>query len=984
MDFKIGPPFRPPCGGWINPPMIFLGPLYRHILPSDLVNVGVYLNVTVTSPMPADGSWIGGDPGQFTLVAGYVNSIINTWANTPGDVMNFVICYKSGFKNVCANRMWHGMNGFSGHNGCIDSYCTPWTGTQWASYQGSYPQTRYCQVTLSMTGSYSYSNTSDAAADTGSSFTWTDAVSINPLSGEVSHNESYSLTQSNPANLDTTFTGEGNITLLATGMWACAGIYEFDITAAPTNWLLFYSDWVNTNGPINTAADMTAFLNGVAAAPDGLSTGSGSANLTEEGLGFSVGWSGSGPVAGGTQTESFSFEFSLSLSGANTSAAVLADAYALLKLWDLTDDHQYPWRTSGLLSTAPLVSRNELPEVTNIEFLQTNTMPDMTNPIADASGNAPFSTGWAATYGTMAWKDLNAWNWHWKAGYEGTWADQLILLFDGSILGAPKPAGYQNAFEFQFVNYNWDGTEWNVISHGMYLDAYNAQIGGDLPETATQWANNYFIIGTPPGASLRYNDPTQVGQNGYSGGPLLGGLVAYKYCEILERWNSYSFARPCGADKFNYDETQVYRANNITGSGPGATLTLTNWMGEAVTLSDYSGAWGGPCVGGFYAIELAAGTVTLGNLLFAIPTGWKSASGDDDTCFGLLRFSSCPSLAGRQSVTSAGTTVTFTTSQPYFGIAASGTEQVDLYDSGMNLIAGNVPATRINDSSFSVATAVPNVAWVTIVGVTYYFDDNYPKGDFLYHTWLFDFRTNQEYNRIFGANPPTTAILNCSGTPIAGPTLNNGYADYQTYAGCLPFKPCCPAVVCFSPNAEVFPNGLTVAMPTDFQFDAQYGSRWQGVPQQVMDDPLWQKPHLPCDGTDPIDDVDGGDSFTGQTITFVQDNGLCAANTVDPDTGLLTVYYAFPPQVEARNSLPTNYGLEQNQSAPALPDGVSITPDSPVTYPAAANPNYPPAYIGFNGDGTPATFLAPWILRQRFCNAAGCRFNYSAPNCPNV
>jgi len=67
-----------------------------------------------------------------------------------------------------------------------------------------------------------------------------------------------------------------------------------------------------------------------------------------------------------------------------------------------------------------------------------------------------------------------------------------------------------------------------------------------------------------------------------------------------------------------------------------------------------------------------------------------------------------------------------------------------------------------------------------------------------------------------------------------------------------------------------------------------------------------------------------------------------------------------------------------------LPAGISITPDSPVTYPAAPNPNYPPGYIGFTGDGTPATFLAPWVLRQRFCNSAGCRFNYSVPNCPNA
>ena len=64
MDFKIGPPFRPPCGGWHTPPIVFLGPLYRHVRPSDLVNVGIYLNVTTTSPTPPSGFWIGGDIGM--------------------------------------------------------------------------------------------------------------------------------------------------------------------------------------------------------------------------------------------------------------------------------------------------------------------------------------------------------------------------------------------------------------------------------------------------------------------------------------------------------------------------------------------------------------------------------------------------------------------------------------------------------------------------------------------------------------------------------------------------------------------------------------------------------------------------------------------------------------------------------------------------------------------------------------------------------
>jgi len=1023
------PPYRPPCnytGTASN--LTYLGYLYNYASnPSQSANV--YLFNTKVHPDSGTGSnisayerfangdaancitynclnvceaWIGTDDTfnspQFTLVAGQVNTVTNSYSQSFSASIpvttSFAQCYKSGFKNVAAMLNWNGVFGWTSHDagGCNDNFCSG--SALYESFQSTPDQTKYLTATCDQHMVY---NNLDANNDPITLNANLSGVrSVDPNSGIITSTISSSQTQTlNCAGTVTTiyscvngagFVNEGTCAGTSSNVYFSTGgtTYLDDrytdghcnlfppFAAGPPvandNIAGFIADWNSSfpATPMPLITDANNYSCNVSGVQNPGNTFSIVASFSRTATKVQWDFTFTATNYAGTNVDSHCYG-SITLSNTNTAGNVYSDLNNnLLSTWNLADDNQYPWRQSGIPQVAPLVTRNQVQG--NISPLGFNpyTVNDMRLPITDASGSASFSPGWNPTYTQMAWFDSNAYLWYYpnsgSAGSSTEAASALVKMVDGSILGAPKPAGYENTFEWQFTDWHgchFDdgmgdvGFSWWQYGYGMFLNDYNSQIGGDLPETATQWTNNYFAIGTPIGASIMYNDKTVIGQNGYDGLADTGGaLIAYKYAEIKELWKSYNFARPAGADKFSYDETLVYCATDISGSGTGATLTVQDYNGNPVTIADPSGYWGGPCVGGFFQITVAGSTATLGTSSYGLPTGWVSRSGDDSVCFGKLRFPSAPSLLGRIGVMYSGSsnTASFQTAQPYFGLnAPSGSEMVDIFDHNMTAIATNITASRLSDTMFTTSASYLSASWVTIHSQSYWWNDDSPKGDFLYHTWVFDRRTNAENARLAGAT-------DCSGSPVATASYNNGYSAYTESSSCLPLIPCCPAVICFSPNTESFTNGLTIPFPSTFIMDERYSSRWQGVPQQVMDDPLWQKPHLPCGGTDPLTDTD----FTGAQISFVQDDGCCHENTTDPDTGLLTVYYAFPPQVEARNTVPTGF--------PALPPSLSLATDSPVPYPELSNPNLPPGFIGFNSDGTPASMLTPWILRQRLCN----------------
>ena len=705
-----------------------------------------------------------------------------------------------------------------------------------------------------------------------------------------------------------------------------------------------------------------------------------------------------------TPSTTLSVSGTLTLSNPWTADDLKADVYNnLLVTWPLNDDSLYPWRTDGTTNIMPKVTRLEWPNEISL-FAYTigpnsgfgQTVNDLTDPITDSSGKAAFSTGWTPTYGQRAWFDPNIYAWGFAPGQSSAnhASTGLVKMFDGSIQGAPKPAGYSGWFDFNFQDWQAccqtniesgsSSTVWYQYGYGQKTPT-NLGSGVYLPANATQWTNWFEAMNKPTfGALLAYEDTKTVSSPtdkncAWNGAAADGAFWAIKWAEIGETYQSINFARPAGYDKFLLDENEVL----CFGSKSGNVVTLTAYDGSQPASIPYTTAdiVGGACVGGFFAVTSVnntAGTVTLGVQKFSVPSDWTTPSGDQATAFGRLRFPTAPSLLGRISIVavadagshapfSTGWTPTyqFATAQTNFGLpwssgSATLVETVDLYDQSMTLLSGSggITATRSSDLIFTVTTSYPTAAYVMIHGAAaYQYCDNFPKGDFCYLEWLYDWRTNGEVNRLSGAT-------DCSGhTPPSGsPTTDNtGYASFTATPDSLPIMSCHPRVACFSPNNEIWPNGITYDFPSAWTLDATYGSKWQAQIVWSITDPLWQAPHRPCGLTT--------DPDTDAPIAWTMDSaGTCPAD------GSGIHYYALSPMVEARATVPAGF--------PAMPSGLELGFATPVgTAGCCPNGTNPPGLAGYTitGAGAPNNLLTPWSLAVELCDtiaAGGCRFNY--------
>ena len=979
---------------------------------------------------------------------------------------NFAVARKTGFKNVFARRFWNGRfgyrnketnNGADHVQGCGDA-----TQTRWRGYTSAIDDTKFLALAIEATWVHTDYHTFEGfppPPPTVTTETLSLRQSINANSGQLTCSDlalspdddrNHALTLYAPAlwhwsdviarmTVEITpvpFAGSkicGDISItIADGSGRTVESVTWDLDAGTFNRSVY--DY-NSFG-----AQITLFTESVA--------------VTNTTINYS---STTNEV--GSETEPLELSTVLTVTGALqsplTSAEIYADVKNLLAVWDLADDAQYPWRADLKVSAAPLVSRDEN---FTTEFLTNWPVKNFGAPVTDAfgaygepgwqghcgvliapdpaSGNAiiavdfgafrsgaemnsgtgnPFSQCLATGYAIIGGSLPPGISFDTTTGlFSGTIGDDghygvtiqvtgVAPAFTGGILGAPKPAGHQNFFDFGFLDFvgccfmppeNPGFQTWSWYQHGWGMDVgtFNSNTGCHLPLNATQWANYFQSVNKPQGAWLFYNEPGRnfFGANCISSeaesGTLDGAaLWACKYAECLEQWPSQNFARPAGDDKFAFDENHVWCATHTAGSGAGSTWTLTNPLSglPPANDTDFSGIWGGKVVDGFYNVaSYSAGTLTLGAKMFDVPSNWTSQSNSDEAfCFGKLRFPACPSLLGRIAITPdmAGTTFTFATPQPTFGLSTMHHEQVDLWDANMTALATNVTATRVDDSQFSVVDAQPAARFVTITGAAkWYTNDTAAKGDYALLQWLADFRSAGEYNRLAGQ-------LDCGGAQIPQPTENTGggpvaneFAEFTQTPGCLPFLPCAPKVVCISPNGEHFANGITHDFPTTFALDEPYGSKWWAFVQSTMTDLFWQTPHRPCN-IEPC-------------AKWIMDGGICAENspgTCPGDDDFIPgeseppeYFFSHAPQVEARLSVPCNYGANQNECGPNLPAGIQIGWLSPVFY-SEGDIALPPQPPGAESEqGRPAGATTAWDLHAALCaSAAGCRFNYQPIAC---
>lgn len=944
------------------------------------------------------GSWIGTEltPAieSYTMVAGYTNTAPQNF--TAGPNINFAVCNKRGFKNVGARRQWHGTFGYTseakGSNltTCAGSGCN-WSVSTFGAYAPSPDQTKY--LTLTWSGPVTYVETNYPASVAGYTQVQgsiTGAVTVNSQSGEVTSTLETFETDTNTlggispvttknvaGGYDSVTSTYGNATIMdgMTGDFSNAGSDGTPGIPGGGSLLSTIQSWNSTFCTVPgfttfpAITDMNSYSGSAAGTVDNgvvtvHTTSAISWTRTNNQMTWSYSYSSwgtddsTGTLSSDVPQRYVTYSGTATLSNQNTNVNMQTDVTTLLSYWPLNNDSLYPWRTDGYTNIMPKMSRLE-PNYNSspLQFIPYTTN-DYTSPINDSSGHTPFSSGWTGTWNQRAWFDPAIWYWQFPAGHDQTTAAALglVQMFDGSIQGAPNPAGYQGYFRFDYQD--WRGCCEGDDQYLWYLYGVGGSLPNYLPQNATQWTNFYEVINKPIlGALLAYADTQTVpaapdceANNVVAD----GAFWAVKWAEIGETYQSINFARPAGADKFALDETEVY----CFVSQAGSLVTLNNYDGTSPSSLPFttSDIVGGAAVGGFYAVSsVSANTVTLGAKQFNVPSTWSLPSGDAATAIGRLRWPTAPSLLGRVGITpnGAGTTMTFATAQPTFGMAATAHEQVDIYDGTMTLLASNITATRTSDTTFTVTTAYTTAAWVMIHGSpAWTVNTNAPKGDYVYLEWLLDNRTNGENTRMAGQT-------DCSGhtPPTTQPATNNGYASFSQTQDNLPFVTCAQRVACFSPNAETWTNGKTYGFPT-FQLDELYGSKWQGQILWSITDPFWQTPHAPC-----------GVIGTG-SLSWVMDNGSCEVNTTDPDTGNVTAYYGMAPMVEARLTVPTG--------DPALPAGITLGFLSPVTY-TVGDVAYPPTPPGYIANGAPNySIQVPWILQGVLCAsvAGSCRFNY--------
>lgn len=728
----------------------------------------------------------------------------------------------------------------------------------------------------------------------------------------------------------------------------------------------------------------------------------------------------------GTLIGSYTFTGSLTLANANTAAALQADAINLLNYWPLNNDALYPFRTDGLWPIAPLVSRDEteLNRTPLTGFLPA-TLDDLRTPITDQDGNAPWTTpvtppplgwtyapnnndnqgrpstdpgysgaaAWIPTYNQMAWYDDAAYGFTFPTGRDASNSPAngfVQYALTGLICGMPLPqaitdpnsiwyhpaapipsnAACENFFDFRAKLYKsccytdpetgQQTADWYLYGYGEWLYDAITRTGAQLPHNATQWTNNLCALRLPPyawaiqGDKQTYDSAAHGCSTTNQYADRQDALWMQKCCEIDELWPSQDFFRPAGPDRFAPDETAVYCIANWTGNTAYFPTDPAN-----IAAGDYVGVNnnGNSGVYSVASVDHAGQSVTLGTFHYPLPTGFALPSGDQDTALWRIRWPNAWPIQGRDPITtladagSGNTTLTLATAD----VNLMTGDPVDIYTADMALVAFDLSVTRVDDMHFTVHAALASLAgaaYLTSHGApAYYWDDNGRKGDFVTHQWVADYRTNGEATRLAGAT-------DCGGhTPPTGtPATNYGFASYNATAQTIPFKPCCYSVIAITPNNETWPNGVIIPFPANLTFDERYGSRWQAEIEQVMTDLYWQAPHQPC--------------TLGPNDTWNQDDGTCRCPGGCPNAASGTdYYYAYPPLVEARITLPVG--------APALPAGITLGYASPLTSSSGLQPPAPDGY-----DATSGNPLAVWTIwgyrlaiESHAC-AGSCQFDY--------
>lgn len=939
-------------------------------------NVQVFVNTTSPTPVPKPGdrnsgggcdcltefnstargiNWSSTYNGQeeWWLTQSLNQDMMTVQTFVTGSTVSLGKCLNMGFKDVAGVRMWHGTFSWLSNDGCA------------LSHSVAPDQTKYLTVTYDVHFSNlsDFDGTSDAGdltgartvdANTGlitSTVTSTETIKsgqITPGTPVITYftdgGAGYNLVFNPDTGMyDTVPFASGGGTKIDSGFDLHCGFPSFAIGVGLGSLADYVASW-NAGFPSDPVPDITDInsYSGHASHTAFGVTSTFDAEFSRDDTSVSWDFSTSFPTDNpGAPSQHYSFNGSVTLSNTNLGSAIVSDCYTLLSYWDLTNNTVYPWRTDSYTMYMPKVARREVQGEINPIGFNAYTIDDLTDPVLDVSGSI-------IGYGQISWQDPNSYFWIDVSGsvasamgdthYDGTIIGKPFLINSGSTTfsGFPISVGNGSNQGWGFFNFYYSdarfcktpvddpdcGTSppWELYTyrHGGTLadcDVSNSGTadGGQfiniLPQCSTHWIGNIEAHFIPKGASIACS----MGST---------GIYVVKYAECRPRYPSYNFFRPCGDDRWAIDE--------VSASCFQDDLVLRDQLSSTdFILLAFTNGFDGLYISSSQTLRMDGDyDLTLGTRIRDLPGNFyhpfEEQFRDSDILgnFGLagvIRFPQAWPMCGRDSVIisasmdGTGSLITFASAQTNMYT----NDIVTLYDNAMSPIIASASLFKIDNNNFTCSInhtgSIKNSRYAQSYGSPdYHWNDTEQKLTYRYGEWAWNNRNTDSSSAV--------------------------------HESCVSGSPCAESVVCFSPNGESFPNGVTMWFSGSTALDDPFGSIRQFNVEFGMIDPLYQTPKFPCNFNE------------FESPKYVQDTGGCPDDTSD-ELGNPIIYYPPPPLIEAMLTTP--------DGAPELPNG--------ITWPYMVMPPIP-GVIGFS-------FLAPtqpWAIRagELFTcdNNPSCRF----------
>lgn len=561
----------------------------------------------------------------------------NCYTEEVGVAIDRSVCRKIGFKNVQAQKTWHGRFGYESHDLSggqqDDSYGfegAPCSGQNIEYEQTSPDSTKYLNEVVACVFN-------DVTA--GKTATAQCTVSINRYSGVATATPTISgdnVVRDNAANLVGV---HGNsrkddawgfaLALLTSAIGAGStytglshvGTNFFVQIQDPANGNFIYLDvtinFATGNATINWYDDDSSIP---PAYPEGTMT------WTFTNTAFTIDYN---VVAAGTGGHGH-YTVTGALSSAYTAANAWADTVAASAQWDIDDDEMYPWRTDEYCGAAPLCSYSEP---------STATTPSTFMGVSLDGG-----------FNVIPITDPNA------------------LLFNGALGGAPNGLpGAPGHFDFHHKTIRACCGDGDTI--GLYNYAYGATSGSEdapafdptdiaMPRTATRWTENYdkdYILpfsqcgsdftcpGLPPSGDTSMPCTFSPGHLPMGAWVVFDGnlIRMQKWAEIKVVRASYNYGRPCGNDKYKMVESTV---RCVQSGGTTGGLTVSSATAIASTDKVLVCGCGTIADGTYTATKTGATNYTLAS--FVAFAGGYSPINCGTGIIGKLRYPSAAACSG--------------------------------------------------------------------------------------------------------------------------------------------------------------------------------------------------------------------------------------------------------------------------------------------------------------------------------------------------